>query len=235
MNQTDKAFQAEVFRNFLIEEGCAFSQDLANNFLSEAEFYLKTIEEFIAKKKDDEIRALEQEVSRLPESRKYDFWADHYPIHWENIFEKQLRSSFVIALVAFLEDYVKTVCSEVSTIQRVNENSYDWHNKILNEASKFLKKQSGFSEPGDQEWNYLFNLYHLRNVLVHSGGSLRARNTSELRKFIAKEAGVSEEYGFIKLERVFCFKSLEAVRQAVLKIQVQQSALCQNATRLQLC
>ena len=101
-----QALKAELLRNYVIEEGCNFSQHLANTFLSEAEFYLKTIEEFIATKRAAEIAVLQTEAGLLSPARRPDYWAWHYPVHWEDVFEAQLRSAFVVTLASFVEDYL---------------------------------------------------------------------------------------------------------------------------------
>jgi hypothetical protein len=50
------------------------------------EFYLKTLEDFIAGKEADEISDLKQHADQLPTDRQGQFWAWHYPVHWDEIF-----------------------------------------------------------------------------------------------------------------------------------------------------
>lgn len=231
MSESDQTqpFDTE-FRQAWIEESCALSQYLADEFLSKAKFYLKTIEEFIATSRAAEIAALQKEADDLSPPRRPDYWSWHYPIHWEEIFEAQLRSSFVVTLASFVEDYLKTICEEVAVIERMNEKPRDWGTRVIQRARNFLREERGFPEPGEQSWSFLRNLYLLRNALVHGGGNIhKTRAASTLQHFIAEEADVSEEHGFARLGPGFCFRALTIVSQTVAALQSQQSALCQEA------
>jgi hypothetical protein len=213
----------------MIEEFCAFSQGEALKFLADMGFYLKTFEEFVEKEKSQELKLLEERADRIPKSRRGEFWADYYPIHWENIFEAQLRSSFVVSLSSFVEDYLKTVCWEVSIIQRVDEDPRTWTRGLLRRFREFLRSH-GFSDPGASEWSFLYNVYRLRNVFVHNGGHLNGpREYPHLDEFISSEAGLGESNGYIELNKEFCFRALEVIDRVVKSIQQQETGLCRSA------
>ena len=223
-------WRAEFFRSFIIEDGCAFSQRRAGDFLAEAQFYLKTIEEFIEGERARELELLGKEADLLPESCRGNFWADYYPIHWETIFESQLRSSFVVSLASFIEDYIKTVGWEVAIIMREGKDPREISRDVLRNLRRFLENRGGFREPDDSLWGFLYNTYRLRNVLVHNGGKLHGpRRYKDLTHFIASESGLSEEHGFIKIGRLFCEKALQHIQQFVQALNQQQRSLCKRA------
>ena len=220
----------ELFRDDLIEEKCEFSHYRATDFLKEAHFYLATFEEFIPKEKSSEITQLEKHADRLPESQRGAFWAQHYPIHWSDIFEEQLRSSFIISLASFAEDYLKRICCEVAIIERVPEDPREWGRSIFKKARKFLTNHGGFSNPTDSDWTFLYRIYDIRNIYVHRRGNLhRCRDTSKIEKFILLQPGISESNGFIKLEKEFCFVALEVVDRMIRSLYEEQVALCTRA------
>ncbi|MCD6335854.1 MAG: hypothetical protein J7M27_11070 [Candidatus Latescibacteria bacterium] len=222
--------RAELFRDYLIEEKCEFRHYRATNFLKEAHFYLETFEEFISKEKSSELTQLDKHADRLPESQRGAFWAQYYPIHWSEIFEKQLRSSFIISLSSFAEDYLKHICWEVAIIERVHEDPREWGHSIFKETRKFLKNQGGFSSPTDSDWTFLYRIYDIRNVYVHHGGNLnRCRDASKIEKFISLQPGISESNGFIELEKEFCFVVLEVVERMIRSLYEEQVAFCTRA------
>jgi len=151
MQHSDNFPQAECFRSFIIEEGCTFNQVRATDFLAEAQFYLKTIEEFIEGERTREVELLEKEADLLPESSKGNFWANYYPIHWETIFESQLRSSFIVSLASFIEDYIKRVSWEVAIIMRNGKDPRKVTHDVLRNLRKFLKKCGGLKEPNNRK------------------------------------------------------------------------------------
>ena len=225
-------WRAEFFRSFIIEDGCAFSQRKAADFLAEAQFYLKTIEEFIEGARTRELDLLEKEADSLSESCRGNFWADCYPIHWETIFESQLRSSFIVSLALFIEDYIKTVGWEVAIIMRDGKDPRTIRRDVLRNLRRFLQKRGGFKEPDDSLWSFLYNTYKLRNVLVHNGGKLHGPcRYKDLTRFIASESGISEEHGFIKIGRLFCEKALRHIQQFVQALHQQQRSFCKRAAK----
>jgi hypothetical protein len=80
------------------------------------EFYLHTLEQFIEGECRQEISDLKRYADQLPEDRQGEFWAWHYPAHWDEIFASQLRSSFVVALVSLAESHVGMVAEQACEI-----------------------------------------------------------------------------------------------------------------------
>jgi len=217
-------------RNQLVEELCAFSQVQATTFLEKARFYLETLEDFIDKEKKHEIANLEKEARKLPEPQRGSFWADYYPIHWEDIFEYQLRSSFIVSLMSFFEDRLKIICWEVAVIEQASEDPRTWNRAIIKTGRRFLREHGFMPEPLDSEWGLLYKLYDLRNVFVHAGGHLNGPNdTSKVRQLISSQPGISEQNGFIEIRKEFCFFTLDLIRRVIHTLHTDQVAFCERA------
>ena len=57
--------------------------------------YLRLMDEFISKSEQEELSALEKEYNNLPSQVRDGLWQENYPVHWEDIFASNLRSSLV--------------------------------------------------------------------------------------------------------------------------------------------
>ena len=69
--------------------------------------YLKIMDEFVSKSEKEELSALEKEYNNLSSQAKEDFWQENYPVHWEEIFAGNLRSSFILLLFNIVEPYIR--------------------------------------------------------------------------------------------------------------------------------
>jgi hypothetical protein len=228
--EIDEKYRLKLLRYELIRDKCSFSRYKGLDFLEKAKFYLDTLEDFIQKEKSAELESLSKSAERIPESKRGDFWAWNYPIHWEDIFEEKLRSSFLVSLTSFLEDYLKTICHEIAIIQKINEEPFDWDRDIYKKSRQLLKKSGTCSKPKDQEWNFIYHLYSLRNLFVHNGGHFnRLKNVKKkvkLENFIKSESYLSESHGFIKLNKEFCFRALDIIKNLIFYIHDEQISLC---------
>src|SRR5215212_8108902 len=79
-------------------------------------FYLDTLEGFIEGERAQEISELEKHAEQWEAVHEEDFWAWHYPVHWDEIFANQLRSSFVITLMSLAESHVGMVAEQAYAI-----------------------------------------------------------------------------------------------------------------------
>lgn len=62
-----------------------FGRDAVDT-LQRLDFYLRTLEQFIERERSQEISDLKRHADQLPEGRQGNFWAWHYPVHWDEIF-----------------------------------------------------------------------------------------------------------------------------------------------------
>jgi hypothetical protein len=218
----------EHLRYELITDKCSFSRHRGTDFLKKAKFYLDTLEVFIEKEKAAELESLSKSALRIPESKRGDFWAWNYPIHWEDIFEEQLRRSFLVSLTSFLENHLKTICWEVAIIKKINEDPRTWREKVYKKSRRLLQKIC--SKTKDREWKFVSNLYELRNVFVHFGGQIEALKNKERKiniyNFIKSQPYLSESHGFIKLKKEFSFKALSMAENLIFYVHDEIVSLC---------
>jgi hypothetical protein len=175
-------------------------------------FYLQTMEDFIEKERKREIDELEQKAKDLTEEQQSDFWSWNYPLHWEEIFESRLRSSFLISLISFLEIQLNHVCSDVAVIVRSALSISDIKGSIIERSKKFLQNFGNFNNFSSDEWKMLTDIYYIRNVVVHANGIIpNSQKTENLFKFINKQPAISESNGFVEIGRDFCFFCLDYI------------------------
>jgi hypothetical protein len=84
--------------------------------LNGLKFYLRTLEEFIDREREQEISGLKPHAEQWEAVHQEDFWAWHYHVHWDEIFASQLRSSFVVALMSLTESHVGMVAEQACEI-----------------------------------------------------------------------------------------------------------------------
>ncbi|HXD32675.1 MAG TPA: hypothetical protein VN643_16250 [Pyrinomonadaceae bacterium] len=195
------------------------------------EFYLKTLEKFISDKEDEEVSNLRQHADQWPTDKQGEFWAWHYPGHWEEIFASQLRSSFVVTLISLAESQVGMVTEQVSEIAAIpkspdsNGGQFERHRKQL--------KQAGLS-PNDACWNSLYDIRSIRNCLVHANSRIRdsrkadSRKEKHLRLLINRLPGLSAPYDVVELSSEFPKYCLERVKEFVVDLYKETSVLCQG-------
>ncbi len=84
----------------------------ADETLKGLRFYLDTLEKFIDDEKSNEISRLKRHADGLSPDKQGEFWAWHYPVHWDEIFASQLRSSFVLTLMSLAESHVGMITEQ---------------------------------------------------------------------------------------------------------------------------
>src|SRR6185436_4007495 len=81
----------------------------ATDAITGLKFYLETLESFIEGEREREISRLSKHVEHLSSDDQGEFWAWHYPVHWDEIFANQLRSSFIVTLMSLAESHLGMV------------------------------------------------------------------------------------------------------------------------------
>lgn len=216
-------------------------QEVLRWFRSEAmetldglEFYLKTLEKFVADKEAQEVSALKQHADNLPTDRQGAFWAWHYPGHWDDIFASQLRSSFLVTLISLAESQVGMVTEQVSEIAGIPQPS-DTHGGQFERHRKHLK-QAGLTRPDDTRWNSLYDIRSIRNCIVHANSRVRdskkpeSRKEKHLRVLINRLPGLNAPYDVIELSSEFPVFSFKIVKEFVIALYEETSVLCQRIT-----
>ncbi|MCG6946252.1 MAG: hypothetical protein LJE87_13020, partial [Deltaproteobacteria bacterium] len=151
------------------------------------------------------------------DSRKNEFWQENYPVHWDEIFGYNLRSSFVLLLCNTIEPYMSMVCSNVKTINNSNLSVDDLKGSLYERTRKYLEVVGGFSSPKDREWEIMGDIYALRNVITHNGAMIGGSNKEKrIRSLMKKSPGLSvPSEGMLSIEKSFCEYAIDNVETFV--------------------
>lgn len=210
-------FVLPLFRNEAIET------------LKGLRFYLETLEEFIDRERTQEISGLKQHIEQWPQDHQEEFWAWHYPVHWDQIFASQLRSSFVVTLMSLAESHVGMVVEQSCAIAGSPISRDDLHHSPFEQHRKRLQKQAGFIRPDAKSWDSLYDIRAIRNCIVHANSRIYdTKNPKRLHSLIPMLPGISALNEVIELSPEFPMHSLKTVEGFITDLYEEASALCQR-------
>ena len=216
----------------LTGEMLGFWSSQAHSSLEGLEFYLRTLEAFISSEKRNEITELEEAAGRLTEEQQSEFWAWHYPVHWEEIFATQLRSSFLVTLVSLVESHLSTVAKEAKGIARVPLGPREIQGDHIERHHKYLEKVLAFQSPSNSLWSDICDLSEVRNRIVHAQSSVFAENPKQrdrLEHLAKKLPGVSIEYSVYQFGEAFPVFALGRVREFVSELYREAGSLLKRS------
>jgi hypothetical protein len=212
---------------------CEFLLPLFRNEAAETlgglKFYLRTLEEFINRERTQEISELEQHIEQWTPDQQSEFWAWHYPVHWDQIFASQLRSSFVVTLMSLAESHVRTVVEQACAIAGPPISRDELHHSPLEQQRSRLRKRAGFTRPDAKNWASLYDIRAIRNCIVHADGAVYGdKKPDRLRSLIPTLPGISAPHDVIELSPEFPLHSLTTVEGFITALYEEASALCQR-------
>lgn len=226
----------DAFRDYLIHYGGAKGLSGLGHAeeIKRFKFYLDTFEDFISRQESEEIASLEADAAHLSEEGHSEFWSWYYPVHWDEIFRTNLRSSFLVSLVSLIESQLTEVSRDVTVIARTPIQVTDLKGSLLERTRLFLERFGSFHEPSAEVWEKLSQIYDVRNVFVHHAGFLPAYNHKErTRQFIQNSNVLSETNGSLNLKREFCIYALDVGHEFLDAIASELSALCNRVQRFE--
>lgn len=226
----------DAFRSYLIsgDRRIGLSGVGHTEAIKRLRFYLDTFEEFISRQESEEIASLEATASSLSEEGRSEFWSWYYPVHWDEIFRTNLRSSFVASLVSLIESQLTEVSRDLSIIARTPIQVSDLKGSLLERARLFFDKFGAFRRPSDEVWSKLSHIYDVRNVFIHHAGYLPAYNHEKrTRQFIQGGDMVTETSGSLNLKREFGIYALTVAQEFLDGIAGELSGLCNRVRRFE--
>lgn len=193
-------------------------------------FYLETLEGFIDGERAQEISGLKQHIEQWSPDQQEEFWAWHYPVHWDEIFASQLRSSFVVTPMSLAESHVGMVAEQACEIIGSPVSPNELRRGPFEQHRKHLEKVAGFTRPDGKSWNALYEIRAIRNCIVHANSRIYySRNEKRLRALVRTLPGLTAPYDVIELSPEFPMHSLETVEGFLTALYEEASALCQRA------
>ncbi|MGH8771193.1 MAG: hypothetical protein ACREV2_08455 [Burkholderiales bacterium] len=225
----------DTFRDYLIDRGGTGGFGLGHaEEVRRFKFYLDTFEDFISRQESEEIASLEAEVVHLTEEGRSEFWSWYYPVHWEEIFRTNLRSSFLVSLISLIESRLTEVSRDVAVIARTPIQIGDLKGSLLERANLFLERFGAFKQPTAEAWARVSQINDIRNVFFHHAGYLPAYNHEKrARQFIQSSDMLSETNGSLTLNPEFCAYSLQIAQTFLDAIASELSALCSRIQRFE--
>jgi hypothetical protein len=201
----------------------------ASRAIEGLEFYLKTLEGFIDRERGEEVAALKQEADALPKDAQVDFWAWHYPVHWDEIFASQLRSSFVVTMISLAESNLGLVAEEACQIAGAPLKAADLRGGFLERHRRCLESLAGFTRPDPKAWEAILGVRDIRNCIVHANSRIReATAPDRLKALVGKLPGITSQYDVIELTAEFPAYALSTVRSFIDALYDEAAALCER-------
>jgi len=224
---SEKAAFAKHVREMLIREECATARSILTGNLEELTLFSDSLEDFIAKEEKRAVKAL------LPHAEEDgDFWANHYPYHWQDIIGAQLRQSFVVSLMSATEFHLDWLCRDTAQVVQAAITHEELKGTALERARRFLNAFAQFTAPPDALWEEIGDLQALRNNIVHNAALVDAEHSNKRRLagVMKRRPGISNpSTGLLKLERAFSEYALATVQRFFDELYAQQKALCKRA------
>lgn len=204
----------------------------ATDALERLAFYLETIEGFIHQEKSAEVADLKRRAEGFAVEHQGEFWAWHYPVHWDEIFASQLRSSFVVTLLSLVESNVGMVSEQTREIARVSIRPQDLRGGPIERGQKFLLSLAGFSRPVPKEWEMLLELRDVRNCIVHANSRMwDSTKQKRLRSLIGRRPGLQASQDVLNLGPEFPRYGLKVVREFITTLYSEAQDICRRHTQ----
>ena len=203
----------------------------AQGTVTELKFYLETLESFIETEREKEISALKKEVDHLSSDDQGEFWAWHYPVHWDDIFASQIRSSFIVTLMSLAESHLGMVAEQPAHLASTPLKPRDLRGSAFERDRRFLESLAGFNRPAQQTWNSLHEIRQIRNCIVHANSTIyKTDNEKRLKALVTKLPGLSAAYGVIELASEFPQHCVAVIQNFLTELYDEVSALCQKSS-----
>ncbi|MGX9290685.1 hypothetical protein ACSLGF_05555 [Bacillus sp. A015] len=175
--------------------------------------YAKLIEEKIDQESNLEISFL----NTLNEYDKNKYLNDNL----DNFYNLQvaypnlLRQSLLVSIISFLEVEL------ISLFRLENETLVSLQGNILQKISKYAKAEHGSFPNSKSYWNYIQNVYELRNCIVHNSGFISmSKNPKRLSKIIERFKHVKGATT-INIEKDFLFEFINEVKKFLLDLRLE--------------
>jgi hypothetical protein len=214
---------AKLYRDDLIRSKCSTWQWLMHDDFEHLHFFRETIERFIESEETRDVDALP------PEARAN--LADNYPYWWQDIVGDRFRSSFLVALLSAVEVHLVRLCNNVKAIANAPISRSDLKGQnILEQSKRFLAAFGHFHRPDDPSWDYVRDLYHVRNCIIHNQGLISQYTRGHrIQEFVRTNSNISLQNEHIELAAPFCEAAIGKVGSFFEDLRVELVALCDRA------
>lgn len=188
--------------------------------------YALAMEQLVDQAEQADIQALSPEADALDEDDWGEFWAWHYPAHWDQVVRGTFRASTITALISFVETTLSQICRDVRLIIQEDLKPSDLNGSAVGRSKKYLKRFGGFT--ADQVvWERIGDIVQVRNALVHANGDIdQCRNPRKIREIVSANPGLNESYGAISIDRSYLEHCLGCVENLLSSQLSEMKELC---------
>lgn len=188
--------------------------------------YALAMEQLVDHAEQADIQALSPEADALDGDDRGEFWAWHYPVHWDQVVRGMFRASTIVALISFVETTLSQICRDVRLITQEDLKPSDLNGSAVGKSKKYLKRFGGFTV--DQvAWERIDDIVQIRNTLVHTNGDIdQCRNPRKIREIVSANPGLKETYGAISIDRSYLEHCLAGVEDLLSLLLVEMKDLC---------
>jgi hypothetical protein len=216
------------FRRSLLEgdEWGLLAANRAHQEFADLRRYALAMKQLVDHAEQAEIQALSPEADALDEDDRGEFWAWHYPVHWDQVVRGLFRASTITALVSFVETTLSQICRDVRLITLEDLKPSDLNGSAMGKSKTYLKRFGGFTL--DQVvWEQLDDIVQIRNALVHANGDIdQCKNPKQIREIVSANPGLNETYGAIAIDRTYLEHCLRCVEGILSSLLFEMKELC---------
>ena len=217
-----------AFRRSLLEDdewGLLASNRACQKF-TDLRRYALAMEQLVDQAGQTEIKALSPEADALDENDRGEFWAWHYPVHWDQVVRGMFRASTITALISFVEISLSQICRDVRLITQEELRPRDLNGSAVEKSKKYLKRFGGFTV--DQViWKRIDGIVQIRNALVHANGDIdQYRTPRQIREIVSETQGLNETYGAISIDKSYLEHCLDCVEDLMSSLSFEMKELC---------
>ncbi|MDT0634546.1 hypothetical protein [Spectribacter hydrogenoxidans] len=224
----------EKFRCALLEgdEWGLLAANRAYEEFADLRRYALKMEQLVDHAEQAEIEDLRPEADALDDDDRGEFWAWHYPVHWDQVVRGMFRASTVTVITSFVETTLSQICRDVQLITQEELRPSDINGGVVEKRKKYLARFGGFALDR-VSWKRIEDIVQIRNALVHANGSIeQCKNSSMIRGIISENKDLNEVYGAVSINKGYLEYCLGCVEDALSSLSTEMTELCSRQKRL---
>lgn len=196
--------------------------------MDELRVYFETLKQLLSKENDKEALNFKESVQHLSKGQQLDELETSILPYWEDIFDFNLKSSFVISLFSALEVYLEGIRKAVHWAKNTEAMEQYARKPFLEKTKKMLYSHIGRSIHSS-DWHAMEQIYAIRNVFTHTQGrcskpydsphitekelEMKLSQFNRTTDIIKDTNNISILHGWIKIDPAFCKEAAQMVRK----------------------
>jgi len=186
-------------REYWISERGEIARYLVTSNLADLRRFLDEVEDFVDRAESSEVEDIRRRFGPNVE------WAEHYPVHWQDVIGAQLRQAFIVSLMSATEWHTTLMYEATRALLQVQRAPGRRPRGTLGRSRQYLTRVAHYATPAADVWNSMESLYLVRSILVHNAAMLdRSRERANVTQFIGTAPGIDAQSGFLTIRKEFC-------------------------------